>query len=467
MFVVVGLSHHTAPIEVREQMALERDQIEALLKQLVARPEIAEALVLSTCNRVEVKVCAKRGVDLKEAERAVRDLLGVHAVHLTPHLYSHFGLDALKHLFRVASSLDSLVVGEPQILGQLKQALTLAHEVGTVGPGLRRATTHAIRAAKRVRTETALGVGQVSVPSVAVDLTRRIFGDLSGRKAALLGLGEMGQLVAKQLGSEGASLVALGRNPERVAPVAEALGAQVRGLDQLEATLVEVDVLVAMTSSTTVVVDRDMVARLRKQRKGRPLFLVDLSVPRNIDSRVNELEDTFLYNVDDLSEIVNETKVSRKGEAERAEQIVVEETRSYERAASAEQATPTVVALRRRIASILKAEHDKSQRGKLRDLSKEQHDAIDRMHEAAVNKMLHALTTRLREAAANPEEALALDAMIGALTELFELDSDDTMMNDAEKDIAPAAAKPERRSERSAPAPRAESSAQTPLGDPR
>jgi glutamyl-tRNA reductase len=467
MFVVVGLSHHTAPIEVREQMALEREQIEVLLKQLVARPEITEALVLSTCNRVEVKVCAARGVDLNEAERAVRELLGVHAVHLTPHLYSHFGLDALKHLFRVASSLDSLVVGEPQILGQLKQALTLAHEVGTVGPGLRRATNHAIRAAKRVRTETALGVGQVSVPSVAVDLTRRIFGDLSGRKAALLGLGEMGQLVAKQLGSEGASLVALGRNPERVAPVAEALGAKVRGLDELEATLIEVDVLVAMTSSTSVVVDRDMVARIRRQRKGRPLFFVDLSVPRNIDPRVNELEDTFLYNVDDLSEIVNETKVNRKGEAERAEQIVLEETRSYERAASAAQATPTVVALRRRVTSILKAEHDKSQRGKLRALSKEQHEAIDRMHEAAVNKMLHSLTTRLREAAANPEEALALDAMIGALTELFELDSDDPMMNDADNPPAAFAAKPERRAERSAPAPRAESSTPTTLGDPR
>jgi glutamyl-tRNA reductase len=466
MFVVVGLSHHTAPIEVREQMALEREQIEVLLKQLVGRPEIAEAFVLSTCNRVEVKVCATRGADLEQVDRAVRELLALHAQHLTPHLYSHYGADALKHLFRVASSLDSLVVGEPQILGQLKQALEFAHEAGTVGPGLRRATTHAIRAAKRVRTETALGVGQVSVPSVAVDLTRRIFGDLSGRKAALLGLGEMGQLVAKQLGSEGAELVALGRNPDRVALVAKALGATVRGLDQLESTLVEVDVLVAMTSSQSVVVDRDMVARLRRLRKGRPLFFVDLSVPRNIDPRVNELEDTFLYNVDDLSEIVNETKTNRKGEAERAEQIVLEEARSYERAASAEQATPTVVALRRRVAGILKAEHDKSQKGKLRDLSKEQHDAIDRMHEAAVNKMLHALTTRLREAASNPEEALALGAMVGALTELFELDSDDAMINDGDS-MAPRASKPPGRRDRSTPGALADGPGQSPLGDSR
>lgn len=464
MFVVVGLSHHTAPIAVREQMALEREQIEALLLQLVARAEIAEAFVLSTCNRVEIKVCAAPNADLKDVAGAVRALLAEHAAHLAPYLYTHVGADALEHLFRVASSLDSLVVGEPQILGQLKQAVDLAQSVGTVGPGLRRATTHAIRAAKRVRTETALGVGQVSVPSVAVDLTRRIFGELRGRKAALLGLGEMGQLVAKQLGGEGASLVALGRNLERVTPIATALGAAVRGLEQLESTLVEVDVLVAMTSSSTVVVDRDMVSRLRKLRRGRPLFLVDLSVPRNIDPRVDELEDTFLYNVDDLSEIVNETKSNRKGEAERAEQIVRHETRSYQRAASAQQATPTVVALRRRIGAALKAEHDKSQRGKLRDLTKEQHEAIDRMHDAAVNKMLHGLTTRLRETAANPDEALALESMVAALTELFELDSDDLMMTNGES-VPPRAPKPPRPPER--PVPLDERASEGTLGDPR
>jgi len=344
-------------------------------------------------------------------------------------------------------------VGEPQILGQLKQAFDLAQETGTVGPVLRRATTHAIRTAKRVRTETALGVGQVSVPSVAVDLTRRIFGDLSGRKAALLGLGEMGQLVAKQLGGEGAELIAIGRNPQRVAEVAEALNAKVRGLDQLEATLVEVDVLVAMTSSPHFVVDYDMVSRLKKLRRGRRLFFVDLSVPRNIDPRVDKIEDVFLYNVDDLSQIVHDRKSSRRGEADRAEQIVLEETKSYERAASAEQVTPTVVALRRRFTAALKAEHEKSQRGKLRDLTKEENDAVSRMLEAAVNKMLHWPTTRLREVAGNPAEARELDTLVGALTELFELDSDDAMIT--RDSMAPRATqRPERRSERpSAAAP--------------
>jgi glutamyl-tRNA reductase len=464
MFAVVGLSHHTAPIEVREQMALANEQIRALLEQLVAHPEISEAFVISTCNRVEVMACAAAGVEPPKLDQAVRSQLALHAQHLVPHLYTHTGNEALRHLFRVACSLDSLVVGEPQILGQLKQALDLAQEVGTVGPALRRATTHAVRAAKRVRTETALGVGQVSVPSVAVDLTRRIFGDLSGHKAALLGLGEMGQLVAKQLGSEGASLIALGRNPERVASVAQALGAKVRGLDQLEATLVEVDVLVAMTSSQNVVVDYDMVKRLMRLRKGRRLFFVDLSVPRNIDPRVNQLEDVFLYNVDDLSEIVNETKTSRKGEAERAEQIVLDETRNYERATSAQQATPTVVALRRRFSAILKAEYDKSQRGKLRDLSPEQQEAVGRMLDAAVNKMLHVPTTRLREVASNPSEGVLLDAWLSALTELFELDSDEAMMSNVDTGIR--ASKPPRRDTRP-PGPSDDRTGPETLGVPR
>jgi glutamyl-tRNA reductase len=466
MFAVVGLSHHTAPIEVREQIALERDQIKVLLEQLVAQPEVSEAMVLSTCNRVEVVACAASGVELEHLDRAVRAQLSLHAQHLAPYLYRHLGGHGLKHLFRVAASLDSLVVGEPQILGQLKQAFDLAQEVGTVGPALRRATTHAIRAAKRVRTETALGVGQVSVPSVAVDLTRRIFGELAGRKAALLGLGEMGQLVAKQLRSEGAELYALGRNPERVAEVAQALGAKPRSLDQLESTLAEVDVLVAMTSAQHFVVDYDMVARLRKLRRGRRLFFVDLSVPRNIDPGVEKLEDVFLYNVDDLSQIVQETKSSRRGEAERAEQIVVDETRSYERAASAEQVTPTVVALRRRFARVLEAEHEKSQRGKLRDLTKDQNEAVARMLEAAVNKMLHSATTRLREVAQNPEEAEELDSLVGALTELFELDSDDPMTTTGDS-LMPRASKPPRRSERPTAAPNDDRSGAGTLGVPR
>jgi glutamyl-tRNA reductase len=453
MFAVIGLSHHTAPIQVRERMALEREQIEALLKQLVAQPEVAEALVLSTCNRVEVMACPKPGVELAQLDATVRAQIAVFASELAPYLYRHLGPEGLQHLFRVACSLDSLVVGEPQILGQLKQAVEFAQEVGTVGPGLRRATTHAVRAAKRVRTETALGVGQVSVPSVAVDLTRRIFGDLKGRKAALLGLGEMGQLVAKQLGGEGARLIAMGRNPEKVATIAQALGATPRGMDQLEATLLEVDVLVAMTSSHGFVVERDSVARLVKQRRGRQLFLVDLSVPRNIDPRIDGLDDVFLYNIDNLSQIVHDTKSNRRGEAERAEQIVLEETRSFERATSAEQVTPLVVALRRRLGAAMRAELEKSRRTKLQHLVQEDHDALERMLDAALNKILHGPTMRLREVAGNPAEGAQLDLLVSVLTELFGLDSEEPMPGRGDT-IHPTGVKGERRDSRSPADPR-------------
>jgi glutamyl-tRNA reductase len=260
-----------------------------------------------------------------------------------------------------------------------------------------------------------------------VDLTRRIFGDLKGRKAALLGLGEMGQLVAKQLGGEGARLLALGRNPEKTAALAQTLGASPRSVDQLDATLLEVDVLVAMTSSHGFVVERDQVARLVKQRRGRSLFLVDLSVPRNIDPRINELEDVFLYNIDDLSQIVHDTKSNRRGEADRAEQIVLEETRNFERAASAEQVTPLIVAMRRRLANAMRGELEKSCRTKLQHLSKQDQESLEKMQDAALNKILHGLSTRLREIASNPNEAAQLDQHVSTLTELFGLDSEDPM----------------------------------------
>jgi len=227
-----------------------------------------------------------------------------------------------------------------------------------------------------------------------------------------------------------------------VAALAQTLGATPRSMAELEQTLLEVDVLVAMTSSHGYVVEYDMVARLARQRRGRQLFLVDLSVPRNIDPRIDGVADVFLYNIDNLSQIVHDAKSDRKGEAERAEQIVLEETRNFERATSAESVTPTVVALRRRMREALRAEHDKSQRTKLRHLPQDDHDAVERMLDAAVNKILHAPTMRLREAASNPGDTAQLDAFVGALTELFGLDSEEPMAARADS-IPPRGAKPE------------------------
>lgn len=421
-FALIGLSHHTAPIEVRERAALGREAAEALLRELVSHPHVSEAVVLSTCNRVEVAACAPASCSPEEATVAITEILCRHTEPLEHYLYRHVNRDGLMHLFRVASSLDSLVVGEPQILGQLKQAVDIARDVGTLGPLLSRVTTHAVRVAKRVRTETALGAGQVSVPSVAIDLTRQIFGDLSKRKAALIGTGDMGTAVAKQLRGEGSHIAVLGRSSDKVADLAKEIGGEPRDMSALDATLVEADVIVTTTSANHYIVDYDKVSRLRKARKGRSLFLIDLSVPRNVDPRLDQLDNVFLYNIDDLSQIVAQSLSSRRQEADRAEAIVLEETQSFERAASAEQVTPTVVALRQRMRGLLAAELEKSRKTTLKHLGESEDQALDKALDAAVNKILHVPTRRLRELASDPDSAIELAELVSTLTELFELD---------------------------------------------
>lgn len=422
MIAVVGLSHRTAPIEVREQLALSAEDIPGLLAELVERRGVGEALVVSTCNRVEVVAAAgAAGGTPAEIAARVRETIVARAPGVAGHLYAHQGSAAVRHLFRVAASLDSLVVGEPQILGQLKAGYDLAREVGTAGAVLHRVLPRAIRSAKRVRSETAIGAGQVSVPSVAVDLAVQIFGDLAGRTVALVGSGEMGESVALLLRGAGASLVAVGRNASRVQELAARLGGEARGLSELERTLVDADVVISATSAPGFVVDLPLVQRSRRSRRGRSLFLIDLAVPRDVDPRVADLDEVFLYNVDDLSHVVAESMEGRRREAERAETIVLDETASYERWAEAEQATPAIVAMRERFRAVLEAEVARSLAGRLRHLGEPERDALRLLVEAALNKMLHPMTTNLRRLAVEPGSRADLPEITALLTELFEL----------------------------------------------
>lgn len=426
MIVAIGLSHKTAPIEVREKAALSTDGVQEVLSELVAQQFVGEAFAVSTCNRVEIFAAGKQSAP-EQLGRVVSDVQGVlvrRVPSIEHHLYQYVGREAVQHLFRVASSLDSLVLGEPQILGQIKQAFEQAREDGTVGAQLNRAMVHALRTAKRVRNETAIGAGQVSVPTVGVDLARQIFGDLAGRHAALLGSGQMGESVAKLLTQAGASLAVVARNPERREALAEQLGARPRGFEQLDQTLVEADVIVTTTSAPGFVVDRDAVAAVRRRRKGRSLFFVDLAVPRDVDPGVESLDNTFLYNVDDLSQIVAETLEGRKKEAERAEGIVSGEATSYERALFAEQVTPTIVALRKQLGAALKGELDKTSRTRLKHLEDADKQALEKMLDAALNKMLHPATKHLRSLATEEEGQAELDRSIAVLTDVFALDVD-------------------------------------------
>jgi glutamyl-tRNA reductase len=426
VIVVVGLSHRTAPIEVREKIALPKDQIPTALKQIVEMPGIGEAMLISTCNRVELVVAGKDGaasnLDLTASEAVTA--LGSIAPAVREHLYVRAGTDAVYHLFRVASSLDSLVLGEPQILGQVKGAFEVARSAGTVGGCLHRTVPRAIRAAKRVRTETELGSGQVSVPSVAVDLARQIFGELGKRTVVLLGSGEMAETVAKLLKNAGTRLLVVGRNAARVSVLATAVGGEPCDWGHLDQALIDADVVITSTSSPGLVVSRDAVAGTRKKRKGRNLFFIDLAVPRDVDPTIDGMDGVFLYNIDDFERVVAETRQSRQRESEAAEQIVREETSGWERWAETLAVTPLIVALRSRFGGLLHAELEKSLKTRLKHLGDEERAALETMVEAALNKMLHAPTALLRKVAMDHEyESWRADELAEALAELFALDT--------------------------------------------
>lgn len=423
MIVVVGLSHRTAPIAVRERLAVSKADVPRLLEDLCAAPVLSEAMVVSTCNRLEVIAAVARGADAEASVRTIQTQLGARAPGVESFLYAHLAADAIRHLFRVAASLDSMVLGEPHILGQVKEAFEQAQSAGSLGQHLRQAVPRALRAAKRVRTETNIGAGSVSIPSVAVDLTQQIFGELKQRVVCLIGSGEMAETVAKLLGQSGAKVLVVGRSPDRVRGLAEQVGGEPREWSQLEQSLIEADVVISSTSAPHYVVDYEQVKRIRRPRRGRSLFFVDLAVPRDIDPRCETLDNVFVYNVDDFSRVVAESQGARLKEAERAEHIVAEAVKGYDRWAETAQVTPVIVELRATFGALLGQELERSLKGKLRHLSEEDRRALERMQEATLNKLLHVPTQRLREAAAAGDGGARAEELAADIKDLFGLES--------------------------------------------
>ncbi|WP_437625056.1 glutamyl-tRNA reductase [Sorangium sp. So ce1151] len=435
--IFVGLSHKTAPIEVRERLAIGRNQLPEVLARLTGHPAIGEAFVLSTCNRVEVYASSRQmspgltrpgsaappsedeaSVDNEALRAATSVLVGIGGDAVRGHLAGCVGSEAVLHLFRVAASLDSMVVGEPQILGQMKDAIEVARGAKTLGARLGRAAHRAIKVGKRVRTETAIGAGQVSVSSVAIDLARQIFTDLAGHTALLIGAGEMAEAASKLLVRAGARLVVVNRSPERAAALAREVGGEPRPWADLERAVVEADIVVSSTSSPSYVVTLDLVRRARKARRGRSLFLIDIAVPRDIDPAVNKLDNVYLYDVDDLSQIVAQSVEGRAAEASRAEAIVMDEAQAFEAWTLERALTPTIVGLRARTRAVLAGEVERSLAGKLRHLGPAERQALALMIDAATNKLLHVPTTRLRAMAGDPRVAEHVDS----LRELFAID---------------------------------------------
>jgi len=417
--IVVGLSHHTAPIAVRERLAVDRDAQRAMLERLHQLGPVAEVVFVSTCNRVEVYAAAQPETSPEVAAKAILTVLSeIGGREVVPYLRTAADLHAVKHLFRVACSLDSLVVGEPQILGQLKDAIRSAEDAGTVGPKLAPILRHALQVAKRVRTDTEIGAGQVSVPTVAVELAHRIFESFHGHVTLLVGAGEMAETAAKLFAQDGARLLVVNRNRERAVELANVVGGEPRSWEQLGEALMEADVVLTSTASPTPVITKELVRGACKRRRGRSLFLIDVAVPRDVAADVNELENVYVYDIDDLSRAVARTLEGRAAEAERAETIVHDEVKSFATRRSQDSVRPTVIALRQRFEGVLHAELERSLKGSLKHLSASDREALESMLKASANKLLHAPTSHLKELAIQQrsDEATAL------LGELFALE---------------------------------------------
>ena len=419
MIAVVGLSHRTAPIALRERVAFDVASVEALLAGVRNHPQIGELMVLSTCNRTEMVAACADDLPVRSLCGRLQELIVGRVPETTGHLYLHEGTAAVTHIFRVVSSLDSLVVGEPQILGQFKDAFEFACRHGTIGNHLHRVVSRALRTAKRVRNETQVGTGQVSVPTAALDLAKQIFGDMAGHCAVLVGTGDMGELVARLLQQAGARLIIVGRNADRVRELAARYRAEGQPFEALESALSQADVVVTSTSSPTAIIDSVLVKRVMRKRRGRDLFFVDVAVPRDVNTDVDSLEGVYRYDVDDLAAVVARSLGSREKEAEVAERIVSEEVARFERWADAEQVTPLVRALRRQFQQTLHRELGRSLRSRLKHLGEPERLHLERMVDAAVNKLMHEPTMQLRKMASQNSEDI--EQATSLLDELFGL----------------------------------------------
>jgi glutamyl-tRNA reductase len=395
---VTGLSHRTAPVEVREQLAVEEDKLREILRDVHATGTVGEAVILSTCNRVEVYGVAEvPGEARAVALRQLCQYRGADPASLDACLYTHLEDDAVRHVFRVAASLDSMVVGEPQILGQVKDAFALAQACETVGPLLHSLFTQAFAVAKRVRTETEIGRHAVSVSFAAVELAKKIFDGLGGRAVLLVGAGEMGELAARHLVEQGAfPIYVVNRTWTRARELARSLSGTALPFTDLETALATVDIAITSTGSPEPLVGRETVARIMHGRRGRPLFFIDIAVPRDVEPAVGELEDVYCYDIDDLKQVVGANLRERAREAARAETLVEREVAKFRARLGDLEVVPTIVSLRERLDSIRVHEVRKTL-ARLPEASPETREAIEALSAAIVNKILHAPISKLRE----------------------------------------------------------------------
>jgi len=395
---VAGLSHKNAPVELREQLAVEEDKLREILSDVSATGVVQETLILSTCNRVEVYgVADAPGEARAVAFRHLCRYRGVSQASVEPVLYTHVDGDAVRHAFRVAASLDSMMIGEPQILGQVKDAFALAQACETIGPVLHTLFTQAFAVAKKVRGETEIARHAVSVSFAAVELAKKIFAGLRGRAVLLVGAGKMGELAARHLVEHGAfPIYVANRTWQRAEEMARALSGAAVPFAELGTALAGVDIVITSTGATEPIVTRAMVQRVMQGRRARPLFFIDIAVPRDVEGSVNTLDDVYCYNIDDLKQVVEANIRERLREAQRAEALVEREATKFGARQGDVEVIPTIVSLRARLEGIRVGEVRKALT-RLPGATPETREAIEVLSSAIVNKILHAPITKLRE----------------------------------------------------------------------
>jgi glutamyl-tRNA reductase len=418
--VIVGLNHRSAPIQVRESIAFEKSYIKDALARMRIYSSIREGVILSTCNRVEVVVATEESQSaFHQIKSFLAEQRSAHAdTALEEHLYTYQGADAVQHLFRVAASLDSMVVGEPQILGQLKEHYNLAQESGTVGAVLHRLFHRSFFVAKRVRTETGIASRAVSVSSVAVDLAKRIFERFDDKTVMVIGAGKMGDLMARHLQRSGVkSVMVTNRTFERAVELAERIHGNPIRFDDFPRYLRMADLVIGCTGSPEIIVNAATVEKVLRERKQEAMFFIDIGDRRNFDLQINKIDNAYLYNIDDLKSVAEENLLERSNEAEKAESIVREEVEGFVVWINSLNQIPTIAALRDKLEAIRQKEIDKSLSGQLRELSDKQKKAVDDMTAAMMKKILHGPIVHLKRTTEGEDDAL----YVAALKKLFDL----------------------------------------------
>ena len=447
--ILLGINHKTAPIELRERVAIPRDGLAEAARSLTDISGVSEAIILSTCNRVEILTA----VDSPTVDIAgfLHRHFSVDPALLRPHLYEYRDRDAIRHLFRVAASLDSMVVGEPQILGQVKEAYTVAREAGTVLSQLEPLLQSAFAAAKKVRTETEIGSTTVSIASIAVDLAQNIFGSLAGKKVFLIGAGKMSELAARHLIRHGASTIFVSnRTEERAIRMVEQFAdaavvrvvPQVIPWDQMRQAVSQADIVITSTGAAQPIFRKEDGQAFLHKRKNRPMCFIDIAVPRDVDPEMNRLEGIFLYDIDDLQSVAAANMAERSREADDAEAVIAAEVERYHLKLRAVNVAPAIVGLQRRAEELRQAELRRVQ-ARLGNLTVEQAAAVDALSRGLMNKFLHAPMQALKQAARDEDAtrieairatfALEPDAMTETETLLAQLEADAADQDTAEK----------------------------------